>query len=153
MTGAGCLAPVCCGILAPMPNLTIELDEPTLEGLRRAAALQQEPLAEVVQTALRVYAERVSNGREYVADVEASHARIREEAAVWRTLPESERRQYSADFVAVFQGRVIDHDADRVALLRRVRAMVGDEPVLITPADAEAPREFRHIGLRRAESR
>ena len=51
--------------------------------------------------------------------------------------------------VAVFQGRVIDHDADRVALLRRVRAMVGDEPVLITPADAEAPREFRLIGLRR----
>ena len=132
-----------------MPGLTVELDEQTMQRLRHAASLRQESLTQVAQAVLHTYAERVDNGIEYAADIEATHARIRKEAAVWRTLPESERRQYSADFVAVFQGRVIDHDADRVSLLRRVRAMVGDEPVLTTPADAEAPREFRLIGLRR----
>ena len=132
-----------------MPSLTVELDEQTMQRLRHEASLRQEPLTQVAQAVLRTYARRVDNGSEYAVDIEASHARIREEAAVWRTLPESERHQYGTDFVAVLHGRVIDHDADRVALLRRVRASVGDEPALITPADAQAPREFQYVGLRR----
>ena len=132
-----------------MPSLTVELDEHTMQRLRHAASLRQESLAQVAQAVLHTYAERVDNGSEYASDIEATHARIREEAALWRTLPEPERQQYGTDYVAVWQGRVIDHDADRVALLRRVRASVGAEPVLITPADAQAPREFQYVGLRR----
>lgn len=81
------------------------------------------------------------------------HARLRTEAATWRSLPAAERQRYGADFVAVLDGSVIDQDAARAKLVQRIRRRFGDAPVLITPANAEGVREFRHIGgLKRTES-
>jgi hypothetical protein len=52
--------------------------------------------------------------------------------------------------VAVHNGKVVDSDADRLALLRRVREHYTHAPVLITPAVAESPRHFSRTGLRRS---
>ena len=51
--------------------------------------------------------------------------------------------------MAVRGGKVVDSDADRLALLKRVRKQYHREPILITPAAAESPREFTRLGLRR----
>lgn len=70
-------------------------------------------------------------------------ASIHAEALAWRALPETVRRSYGDDFVAVYNQEVVDHDPDRLTLYRRVRKKLGDVPVLISPASALAPREIR----------
>ena len=81
-----------------------------------------------------------------VASQTAHHerrAKIHTEALAWRAMPEETRRAYGDAFVAVHDGKVIDHDADRLTLFRRVRQKMGQVPVLITPANANHPREIR----------
>jgi len=70
-------------------------------------------------------------------------ARISAEAAAWYARPDADREPYTRQYVAVLQGEVVDHDADRLALARRVRARYPGTPVLITTAEARAPREFQ----------
>jgi hypothetical protein len=41
--------------------------------------------------------------------------------------------QYHGRYIAMLEGKVVDDDADEVALSRRVRARYGKQPVLITP--------------------
>lgn len=41
--------------------------------------------------------------------------------------------QYHGRYIAMMEGKVVDDDADEVALSRRVRARYGKQPVLITP--------------------
>jgi len=78
----------------------------------------------------------------------ARRAKIHVEAEAWRSMPEAERSQYHGQFVAIHQGQVIDHDPDRLKLYRRVRRQWADTPVLMTPADASHPREFRMLSPR-----
>lgn len=69
-------------------------------------------------------------------------ARISAEAATWYTRSDAARAPYVGQYVAVLQGEVVDHDVDRVALAQRIRARYPETPVLITAAEARAPREF-----------
>lgn len=70
-------------------------------------------------------------------------AKIHAEALAWQAMPEETRCAYGNAFVAVHDGKVIDHDPDRLTLYRRVRQKMGHVPVLITPANANHPREIR----------
>lgn len=80
-------------------------------------------------------------------------AKIHIEAEAWRAISTTERRQYRNQFVAVHHGQVIDHDADRLRLYRRIREKLGDVPVLITPGGAPHPREFQILSPRLDEQR
>ena len=80
-------------------------------------------------------------------------AKIHIEAEAWRAMPEAERRRYRNQFVAVHNGQVIDHDADRLLLYRRVREKLGDVPVLITPGGTPHPCEFQILSPRLGERR
>ncbi len=75
-------------------------------------------------------------------------ARISEESAAWYARPEADRKPYAGQYVAVLEGQVIDHDADRGDLYQRVRQRYPDTPVLITTAEARGPREFRILSPR-----
>jgi hypothetical protein len=69
-------------------------------------------------------------------------AQISAEAAAWYACPEVDREPYRGQYVAVLHGDVIDHDVDQAALAQRVRARYPETPVLLTTAEARAPREF-----------
>jgi hypothetical protein len=45
---------------------------------------------------------------------------------------------YAGEYVAFYQGQLVDHDVDRAALGRRVRSRYENTPVLITPVHQEA---------------
>lgn len=68
---------------------------------------------------------------------------ISAEAAVWYIRSDADREPYAGRYVAVLQGKVLDHDSDRLALAQRIRARYPETPVLITAAEARAPREFQ----------
>ncbi|MCS6910525.1 MAG: DUF5678 domain-containing protein [Anaerolineales bacterium] len=57
--------------------------------------------------------------------------RIAAESAAWYGLPAEERRRYAGRYVAVLNGRVIDHDSDRLALYARIRGAYPRKPVAI----------------------
>jgi 3-dehydroquinate synthase class II len=67
------------------------------------------------------------------------HSQLVAEQAAWFALSPNERARYRAEFVAVHDGQVVDHDADRRTLYLRVRERFGHKPVLIVYADWTEP--------------
>jgi hypothetical protein len=137
-----------------MRTLEVTVSEPTFVALEQAARVRSQPVENVVRMALDAYLQPAPG---VYADPQHSHLssggaqrreRIHAEAAAWQALPEATRRRYGSDYVAIYQGQVIDHDRDRLALFRRVRAQFGNVPILITPADAATPREFSILSPR-----
>jgi hypothetical protein len=63
--------------------------------------------------------------------VQHREKRIRAEAEAWYRLPVEVRNQYRGRFVAVYNGKIIDSDLDRMALFKRIRDQVGRQPVLL----------------------
>lgn len=134
----------------PTTHLTIELDEQTMRLLHSEAQENALSIDELVQAAIVAYVRDLSILPEGANPAEQRRAQIRHEAAAWRSMSVEERRVYGNTFVAVHGGKVIDSDKDRLVLLQRLRRQYNDEPILITPATADAPREFSRIGLRRS---
>jgi hypothetical protein len=60
----------------------------------------------------------------------------------WFARPVAERVQYRNQFVAVYQGKVVDHDPNQRELYIRVRQRFGAEPVLIINGDWDATPEL-----------
>ena len=67
--------------------------------------------------------------------------KIESEQQWWLDQPLRTRLDYEGQFVAVHNRQVIDHDADKIVLTKRVRASHPDESILIIPA--EGPQEVR----------
>lgn len=57
--------------------------------------------------------------------------RILAETEAWYRLPVETRQQYHGQFVAVYNGEIVDHDPDRSQLYFRVRNRYDRQPVLI----------------------
>lgn len=130
-----------------MPTLSMNLSEHAFTVLKQAAAERRQSVEVLVQDALDSFlplamAGGVNDAPDLASAVAERWDKIRREALAWRTLSEETRRRYGADFVAVHNGEVLDHDRDRVALHQRIRRRFGDLPILITLAQAPAPREF-----------
>lgn len=132
-----------------MPTVELSLSETTYTNLRQTAERRSQLLGDVVEEALQAFLQpppipriEAGNGSAASAD-DWRRAKIHVEAEAWRAIPSEVRRSYGDDFVAVHDGQVIDHHYDRLTLYRRVRAVLGDAPVLITPANAVSPREFQ----------
>ena len=64
------------------------------------------------------------------------------EQAAWYALPAEERKCYQGEYVALHQGKVVDHDPDQRGLYIRIRERYGRAPVPILPADQEQPPTF-----------
>ena len=65
----------------------------------------------------------------------------REEMAFQRLHPELVQR-YLGEFVAVLEGKVIDHDIDQVALYKRIRQRYPKQFVLISPVTKNPVEEY-----------
>ena len=115
--------------------MTIELKKPSLvERLKRLAADQAQPAEKVLETAVQTHLDQLER--------EAIHAGTE---AFWEMHDELVRK-YEGEHVAVYQGRVVDHDEDASRLERRVRAHFGELPVLIAPVTPRPRRDLRWIG-------
>ena len=55
----------------------------------------------------------------------------------WFALPLQERQQYVGQYVAVYEGQVVDRDAEQRQLYVRVRDRFGHKPVLLIHADLQ----------------
>ncbi len=102
-----------------MNTVAIGLDEKTaheLAQLARARAVEPSALAE---EAIRTYLRS-----------EAQHA-MEQEAEAFRRLHADLCATIPGQYAAIFQGQLVDHDVDQLALFQRIEARFGGLPVLI----------------------
>ena len=132
-----------------MPTLELNLNDSDYSALAHTAQQQNQPIEVIAQAVLTGFLGMPRRNLKPTPRSQATapgalrRAKIHIEAEAWQNLPAVVRLNYGNDFVAVYNGQVVDHDADRLVLHRRVREQFGREPVLITPANSPSPREFR----------
>jgi hypothetical protein len=85
------------------------------------------------------------------ATLKQQHAQLAKEQAAWYALSAEERAPYRGEYVAIYQGQVVDHDPDQRALYIRVHKRYGRVPIPILNADWEQPPTYviRHPRLER----
>ncbi|MEK9164021.1 MAG: DUF5678 domain-containing protein [Chloroflexota bacterium] len=109
---------------------TIELRPDLREMLEKDAVRESKSVNEAVNEAVRRYLherQREKIGREVKAFI-AMHAELKE--------------KYFGLWVAVHDGKLIDHDSDCGALYKRVRARYGKTSVLIREVEEEPDRDL-----------
>lgn len=62
---------------------------------------------------------------------------LRLEQNNWFARPAQERQQYAGQYVAVYEGQIVDHDEHQRQLYLRIRDRFGRKPVLLIQADLE----------------
>jgi hypothetical protein len=107
-----------------------------VEKVKRLAADRAQSAEEVLETAVQAHLDQLER--------EAIHA---ETEAFWEMHDELVKK-VEGEHVALYQGEVVDHDADVSRLQARVREQFGELPVLIAPVTAEPRRDLRWIGIR-----
>jgi hypothetical protein len=76
-------------------------------------------------------------------------AKLDAELKAWRNQPLEVRESYKGEYVAVHEGRIVDHDPNLAALHRRVRSRYSKIAVLLTPAEGRPPLRIRSPRLGR----
>ena len=100
------------------------------EAVEKDAVQEARSINEIVNEAVEQYVrerQRIKLDRE-IAAYEAMHAEL--------------RQKYFGQWVAVYEQKLIDHDEDRAALYRRVRAKLASLPVLIRQVTAQTGEDI-----------
>ena len=104
----------------------IGLQDPGLiERVRQVAFINNRDETHLISEAVEYYLAQLDYAK-IDAETDAFHAMYHDLEAI-----------YPGQFVAIHQGRLIDHDVDVVSLEKRVRAQLGRVAVLVTPVAQE----------------
>lgn len=115
-----------------LPNKLYEQAKQTAERNQQSV---DEYVAELVSQAVAAHEEIPLVGDEA----------LDQEAKAWYALHPQLREKYSGQYVALYQGEVVDVDADLLTISRRIRRKYGNETVWISRVE-EKP--FREIHMR-----
>ncbi|HRW03847.1 MAG TPA: DUF5678 domain-containing protein [Caldilineaceae bacterium] len=67
---------------------------------------------------------------------------IDREVAAYEALHASLLKRYANQYVAIYQGKLIDHDSNKLALFQRIEEKYPNEFVLMRPVQEQPEREF-----------
>ncbi|HEY54006.1 MAG TPA: hypothetical protein G4N94_11165 [Caldilineae bacterium] len=111
----------------------IELSNYAFQILRKASAWRGADMGDLLEQAVRGYfaadaprdmaTDEAWNGQRQQIELEQQSFVAQHDALL---------QAYAGQYIAMFQGSVVDHDMDRVALSLRVRKQYGNQPILIT---------------------
>ena len=123
---------------------TIRLSDRSAERLRSVAAIHNLSVPELLERAVESYLSAAATTSEPRSEISAAQRfQIDKEHQAFVALHPGLLESYADQYVAMREGQVIDHDHDRVALSRRVRARYGNQPVLIAPVLQQAVQTIR----------
>lgn len=123
---------------------SLVIPDSLLERARRLARRQDRHVQDVVADALEQglpLLETAFGPDEWEHQVEAFRAMH----AVWR-------EQYPGEYVAVFQGQLVDHDLSFGVLLERIESLYPEESVLIRPVRDEPEIVYNQRSIRWASA-
>lgn len=105
-------------------QINISISQTLYRRVRELARLRKRPVDDVLEAAITLAEAALLPA----ADEEA--AMVQEEAA-YRAMHAELMAQYAGEYAAIHQGRLIDHDRDELALLRRLDTHYPDDVVLM----------------------
>jgi predicted transcriptional regulator len=117
-------------------NVTVTISERLYRRALELARRRQESLTAVIEQAL----EQGLPADGPVTDtgqMDAEEAAVQRELAAFVDLHPSLKDRYGGHHVAIYEGRLVDHDLDREALYRRIAARYPDRFVWLAPVDDE----------------
>jgi predicted DNA-binding protein len=125
-------------------RLTVHLSNDLHHRTKRIAAHRNTTLSEVVRSALENDLEETEPAEAAAQEVIENPAddKMRREKAFFAAQQPALQQRYPGEFVAIHEGRVIDHDPDLAMLHRRVVKVVGAVPVLLKRVDEPVNREL-----------
>lgn len=116
----------------------IALPEQTVEKLNRSAVKRG---LDPNQLLIQLVEEFLANEPAFVEDVPAGRAAEYEKIAQEQRHYEAQHAailsQYRGHYIAMHEGKLVDHDLDRVAVSRRIRQKYGHTAILITQVREE----------------
>jgi len=92
----------------------------TMARLRQMADQKGTTTATLAEQAIRLYLR------------DETRRAIQHEADAFRAMHADLLARYADEYVAIYQGTLVDHDADQLALFTRIEKQYPDAPVLIT---------------------
>ena len=120
---------------------TITLQPQLMEQLKQIASEQTTEPEELVETAIRIYLRQLEREK------------IKAEAEAFRSMHAELAEKYVGQYVAIHNGKMVDHDEDFQSLHSRIRQRFGRQPVLLRRIETEPERVlvFRSPRLERGQ--
>ena len=118
---------------------TVQLPPDLYEAVRKEAASQQKTADGLVAEWV---AERV--GEQTVPEPETSmETAFAQEVAAFEHLQPTLQKEFAEQYVAIYQGEVVAHGSEKLAVLQAVRTQLGQVVCYIEKVSAAAPRIVR----------
>lgn len=114
-------------------QITLTIPDELYRQAQRVARIRERDVAEILVEAIVLEAGITEQAQETAVD--------REEAAFLRLHPHL-WQQYPEQYVAIYNGQLIDHDKDQVALFQRVKQKYPKEFVWIAPVHEDPVEEY-----------
>jgi hypothetical protein len=124
-----------------MIGTTVTIPQHLYERVQRIARRQYRDVNEVASEILEQSILPLENG------LNTTPEREREKEAFHR-LHGSLLKRYAGEYVAIYNGKMIDHDKDRTVLLNRIDTQYPDQFVLIRPVKSEPEIIYEHRSAR-----
>ena len=118
-------------------EITLTIPDKLFQQARRIAQMRKKPVAEILAEAIMLDDNEPEQPDE--------PAGVGQEKAAYRALHGWLWQNYPGEHVAIYQGQLVDHDPDGLALSRRIYQRFPTEFVLIRQVEAETERilQFR----------
>jgi predicted transcriptional regulator len=120
-----------------MQQVTISIPQPLYQRVRNLASAQNRPVDTVLETAISL-AEAAADPQD------AQVAAMVQEETAYQAMHAELVRSHLGDYVAIYQGQLIDHDPDELRLLRRLDKAYPNEVVLMKQVRTAPQTELRH---------
>jgi hypothetical protein len=111
-------------------TMTLTLHEPLASQLASAAGARETSVEALAETVLRAFLD------------EEADRKLDRELEAFRAMHADLLASYRDEYVAIHQGRVIDHDLDELALFLRIDEQYPDVPVLIRKVRPEVEEVY-----------
>ncbi len=109
-----------------------DIEQELLQTVRQLPAPRAAEVLDFAQFLATKYPAPAGNGDETKSDWNKQAEQIEREQRVYERRHRELLPQYRGRYIAMLNGQVIDHDADRLALRRRVRKQHDQTPVFFT---------------------
>jgi hypothetical protein len=118
-------------------EITLTIPDHIYQQVQQIAESEKRPIADIINHALSYTFPSVH--------VHPRRAQMEQETAVFWQMHPQLLVQYPNQYIAIFQGQVVDHDQDRLALIARIDEKYTDAIVLIKKVtdEPESDLHFR----------
>ncbi len=116
-------------------QVTVTIPQAVYDRVKQLAILRNQKVADLLAEAIALVEADMATP--------SDEQRMAREEAAYQTMYDILKTKYAGEYVAIFNGQLIDHDSDELALLRRLDAQYPDDIVLMRKVSAEPEPDLR----------